>query len=301
MGALYGATASAYFFAKLGGPSERGPSGEEILTIRARGAVEVWIPPSHPRRESLLVRERLVEGFREGFVAMQGLIAHGRGECFDYLIGEQTTPPALEAERAAAAALLLAEHPVISVNGNAAALAPRELVELAKTVGAKLEVNLFYRSRERELLIAEILRRNGAAEVLGVGDDASCTIPELFSERRRVSCRGIYAADVVLVPLEDGDRTEALRRMGKTVIAVDLNPLSRTSRAATITIVDNITRALPNMAKFAEELKGRPRDELSALAGGFDNDRNLREVLRYIGRRLEELAGRGITLELPKA
>jgi pantothenate synthetase (EC 6.3.2.1) len=97
--------------------------------------VEAWIPPSHPRRESLLVRERLVEGFREGFVAMQGLIAHGRGECFDYLIGEQTTPPALEAERAAAAALLLAERPVISVNGNAAALAPRELVELAKTVG----------------------------------------------------------------------------------------------------------------------------------------------------------------------
>ncbi len=51
----------------------------------------------------------------------------------------------------------------------------------------------------------------GAEEVLGVGDDASCTIPELFSERRRVSCRGIYIADVVLVPLEDGDRTEALR------------------------------------------------------------------------------------------
>lgn len=50
---------------------------------------------------------------------------------------------------------------------------------------------------------------------------------------------------MVLVPLEDGDRTEALRRMGKTVIAIDLNPLSRTSRAANITIVDNVIRAVP--------------------------------------------------------
>jgi len=63
--------------------------------------------------------------------------------------------------------------------------------------------------------IAEILRRHGAVKVLGVGEDASCTIPELFSERRRVSCEGIYKADVVLVPLEDGDRTEALRKIGK--------------------------------------------------------------------------------------
>ena len=31
-------------------------------------------------------------------------------------------------------------------------------------------------------------------------------------------------ADTVLVPLEDGDRTEALVKMGKTVVAIDLNP-----------------------------------------------------------------------------
>ncbi len=262
---------------------------------------EAWIPPNHPRRESLLVREALVRGFKDGLVAMQGLIAHGRGECFDYLIGETTIPPALEAERVAAAALLAARRPVISVNGNAAALAAKALVELSKAVGAPLEVNLFYRSREREESIARALRDNGADEVLGVGDDAACTIPELFSERRRVSCRGIYAADVVLVPLEDGDRTEALRKMGKLVIAIDLNPLSRTSRAASITIVDNVTRAVPNMVKFAGELRERPRGELEALVKRFDNDANLRAVLRYIRDRLDELAGRGIALEFPKA
>ena len=254
------------------------------------------IPPNHPRRESLLVRERLVEGFREGYVVPQGLIAHGRGECFDYLLGEATVEEAWEAERVAVAALLTAKRPVISVNGNVAALVPEGVVQLARATGAAVEVNLFYRTREREELIAEVLRRHGAEEVLGVGDDASCTIPELFSERRRVSCRGIYVADVVFVPLEDGDRTEALRKMGKFVIAVDLNPLSRTARAASITIVDNVVRAVPNMVKLAEELKALPREELEAIVKRFNNDENLRRVLRRISQRLVELAERGVAL-----
>ena len=196
----------------------------------------VKISPSHPRYLSLVIREKLVEGFRKGYVVPQGLIAHGRGECFDYLLGEETIPPALKAIETASAALLLAKHPVISVNGNTAALVADEIVKLAELTGAKIEVNLFHRSHEREIIIAEILKSHGAKEVLGV-DDELTTIPEITSDRRRVSVKGIYVADVVLVPLEDGDRTEALRRMGKTVIAIDLNPLSRTSRAASITIV----------------------------------------------------------------
>ncbi|MEZ0248634.1 MAG: phosphopantothenate/pantothenate synthetase [Thermoproteus sp.] len=227
------------------------------------------IPPNHPRRESLLIRERLVEGFREGYVAPQGLIAQGRGECFDYLIGEATTEEAWEAERAAVAAMLLASRPVISVNGNVAALVPDGVVKLAEAVGAALEVNLFYRTRERE---------------------------ELISERRRVSCRGIYVADVVFVPLEDGDRTEALRKMGKTVIAVDLNPLSRTARAASITIVDNVVRAVPNMVKLAEELKGAPRRELEEIVKSFNNDENLGRAVRRIAERLLKLAEGGLAL-----
>jgi 4-phosphopantoate--beta-alanine ligase len=250
----------------------------------------LFIPPSHPRRESLLIRERLVEGFRRGLVVEEGLIAHGRGECFDYLIGEKTQPFALKAIEAAAAHLLLAKHPVISVNGNTAALVPREVVELSRVVGAKIEVNLFYRTREREEAIAKWLREHGAEEVLGVGEDASATIPELFSERRRVSPRGILVADVVLVPLEDGDRTEALRKMGKTVIAIDLNPLSRTSRAATVTIVDNVVRAMPLLVEKARELKSRSRGELQQLVAGYDNNQVLQEAIRHILGRLKELS-----------
>lgn len=251
--------------------------------------MEIEIPRSHPRYESLMIRERLVKGFKEGYVVPQGLIAHGRGECFDYIIGERTIEPALKAIEAAAATLLLAKHPVISVNGNVAALAAEEVVKLARKVNAKIEVNLFYRTEERVRKIAEVLRESGAEEVLGV-DDAVATIPELFSERRRVSPRGIYVADVVLVALEDGDRTEALRRMGKTVIAIDLNPLSRTSLAASITIVDNVVRALPRISEAVDRLKTRSRAELEAIVRNYNNAKVLAEVLLHIERRLRELA-----------
>jgi len=248
------------------------------------------IPPTHPRYRSLLEREKVVEGVREGYVVLQGLIAHGRGECFDYLIGEATQPFAERAIEAAAAALLTARRPVISINGNVAALTPGDAVALAKAVPALLEVNLFYRTREREEKIAEILRKHGAGEVLGVGEDAACTIPELFSERRRVSCRGIYVADVVLVPLEDGDRTEALRKMGKTVVAIDLNPLSRTAQAATITIVDNVTRAMPKLVEAVNKMKSWDRRRLLEILHTYNNAEVLAEAIRHIAQRLIDLA-----------
>ena len=78
-----------------------------------------------------MTRERLVAGVEAGITSVHGLIAQGRGEAFDYLIGEQSHPFALTAVEAAAALLLRARHPVISVNGNVAALAPREIVRLA--------------------------------------------------------------------------------------------------------------------------------------------------------------------------
>ncbi len=247
------------------------------------------IPKSHPRYESLMVREKLIEGFEKGLVAKAGLIAHGRGECFDYLIGEETTPPAKKAIKAAAAALLTARHPVISVNGNVAALVPGDVVKLAKIVDAKIEVNLFYRSKERLLKIADVLKQHGADEVLGV-EDSTATIPELMSERRRVSPEGILKADVVLVPLEDGDRTEALRKMGKTVITIDLNPLSRTARAANITIVDNVIRALPLLVKYSEDLRNENREVLKKILENYDNNAVLQEALKYIVKRLLKLS-----------
>lgn len=239
-----------------------------------------------------------MEGYKRGLVVLEGLIAHGRGECFDYLLGEKTHDFAWKAIEAAATALLTAKHPVISVNGNTAALVPREIVELSRITGAKIEVNLFYRTREREEAIARWLKEHGAEEVLGVGDDASATIPELFSERRRVSPRGILVADVVLVPLEDGDRTEALRKMGKLVIAIDLNPLSRTARAANITIVDNVVRAMKHLVNKAREFKNKSREELRKILETYDNNRILQEALRTILERLKKLSESKITLDL---
>ncbi len=258
----------------------------------------VKIPPSHPRYESLLLREKIVDGVRKGIVVLEGLIAHGRGECFDYILGEKTWPPAMEAIRAAVASMLLAKHPVISVNGNTAILVPEHIVRLAEATGAKIEVNLFYRTREREEKIAQLLKEYGAKEVLGVGDDASATIPELHSERRRVSPRGILVADVVLVPLEDGDRTEALRRMGKTVIAIDLNPFSRTAQMANITIVDNVVRAMPLMVKEALKLKKEPPQVLREIIERYDNRKVLGEMIKIIMDRLKELSQKGVFLEI---
>jgi len=248
------------------------------------------IPKTHPRYHSLVIREKLIEYFEKGIVAKAGLIAHGRGEAFDYLIGEETIEPAMKAIRAAACALLLAKRPVISVNGNAVTLAGEWIIKLSEVVNAKIEVNLFYRTRERLKSIESVLRSLGAKEVLGIDEEYQATIPELMSERRRVDSRGILISDVVLVPLEDGDRTEALRRMGKTVIAIDLNPLSRTARAASITIVDNIVRAMPKLFDEASELKSSPRDELLSILRSYDNNAVLSEVLNYIANRLKRMA-----------
>jgi 4-phosphopantoate---beta-alanine ligase len=240
----------------------------------------IGIPSDHPRAKSLYIREMLVNGFRRGLVVPEGLIAHGRGEAYDYLIGERTTKTAQRAIEAAAAMMLLSNRPVISVNGNTAALCPNTVVELAKVTGAAIEVNIFYRTEEREKAIKAELELHGAKKVLGVGTQASARIPQLQSERRRVDPDGIYAADTVLVPLEDGDRTEALTKMKMTVITIDLNPLSRTSRAANITIVDNVVRAMPALVEAARKLRGTL--SLRKITDNFDNSKNLHESLKII-------------------
>ena len=241
----------------------------------------IAIPSDHPRAKSLCIREMLVNGFRRGIVVPEGLIAHGRGEAYDYLIGERTTKTAQRATKAAAAMMLLSSRPIISVNGNTAALCPNTVVELAEVAGASIEVNIFYRTEEREKAIKAELELHGAKKVLGLGSKASARIPELQSERRRVDPDGIYAADTVLVPLEDGDRTEALIKMNKTVIAIDLNPLSRTSRAANITIVDNVVRAMPALVEAARKLRGTTMS-LKKIRDNFDNMKNVQESLKIM-------------------
>lgn len=254
------------------------------------------IPDDHPRAESLRIRHKIIHGMERNVVAKAGLIAHGRGEAFDYLLGEETTPPAWKAIKAAAAALLLSEYPVISVNGNSAALTPKEIVELSEVSGAKIEVNIFYRSPERLEAIKKVLEEAGAKEVLGVGETADGEIPEISSVRRVVDRRGILIADTVLVPIEDGDRTQALRKIGKTVIAIDLNPLSRTAQLANITIVDNHIRCMPLLVEEVKRLKGLPKKELKKILEDYDNKKILGEVIKLIRDRLTEIAKKGMNI-----
>ena len=240
------------------------------------------IPKSHPRAKSLYIREKLVKGFDVGLVAKEGLMAHGRGETFDYLLGEKTSKYAQNAIHAAAFAISNAKYPVISVNGNVAALCPKEIVKLAKVTNSKIEVNLFYTNQKRKQNIVKILRKAGAKEVLGVDSKSSRRISGLDSARRIVDKDGIYKADVVVVPLEDGDRTIALKRAGKKVITFDLNPLSRTAKTADITIVDNVVRAINKL--ILECKKSRIRKI------PFNNKKNLSgtvlEIKKNLSRRM---------------
>ena len=233
------------------------------------------VPASHPRYASLRTRDAIVAGVERGVTSVHGLVAHGRGEAFDYLLGERTRDFAREAIDAAAAMLVAARRPVVSVNGNAAALVPGELVALAAALDAPLEVNIFHASKERERAIREHMVAHGAPDVLM--PSAHAVLDHIDSNRRFVNPDGIHAADVVFVPLEDGDRCQALVRSGKRVITVDLNPMSRTSRTATVTIVDNVTRALPLLL---ERVGGWRNDTgaARALLERYENDRVLRSA-----------------------
>ncbi len=238
------------------------------------------IPADHPRHDSLVTRHRIEAGVDEGITSRQGLIAQGRGEAFDYLLGEQTIPSADHAARVAAAYLLLADHPVLSVNGNVAALVPEEYIELAEAVGADLEVNLFGRTPERMQAIVDHLEEHGATDVKGLTGDAR--IPGISHERAKVDRDGIFDADVVLVPLEVGDRAEALAEMGKTEIVIDLNPLSRSPQTAAVPIIDNIIRAVPNITRHARELRDVDDAELQRFVDEFDPEDALAAAERAI-------------------
>ena len=251
------------------------------------------IPASHPRAKSLLIREKLVNGFDSGIVAKEGLMAHGRGEAFDYLLGEKTSNLAKKSTQAAAAMLLLAKNPVISVNGNIVALSAKEIVQLSKIIPAKVEVNIFYASESRKKNIVLMLKKNGIKTVLGLDRRKQTKIPKLDSARRIVDKNGIFSADVVLVPIEDGDRTIALKKFGKKIITFDLNPLSRTAQTAHITIVDNAVRGMAELVQACKKLSKKNESALKKIIRNYSNKKNLSENIIEIKKNLTRRAIHG--------
>ena len=150
------------------------------------------IPKCHPRYLSLQIREKLVDGFEKNLVAKEGLLAHGRGEAFDYLIGEKTTKSAKNAIKAAAFILNQAQNSVISVNGNFAALCSKEIIQLARITNSKIEVNLFYSNEKRKKAISNVLKKSGAKEILGMNKSQSTKLKGTDSARRIVDKNGIF-------------------------------------------------------------------------------------------------------------
>jgi len=240
------------------------------------------IPKSHPRLNSLLIREKLVKGFDNNLVAKEGLLAHGRGEAFDYLLGEKTSKSAKEAIKAAAFMLKNAQNSVISVNGNFAALCSKEIIQLANYTNSKIEVNLFYSTEKRKKAITKILKKSGAKEIFGLNQKSSIKLSGIDSARRIVDKNGIFSADVVLVPLEDGDRTIALKKSKKKIITFDLNPLSRTAQTADITIVDNVTRAMKLLV-----IESKKKTQKNSK---YNNKKNLKVSILEIRKNLERQA-----------
>ena len=245
-------------------------------------------------------RKLLTEAASEGLLAESALIAHGRGEAYDYLIGERTMDCAAAAVEHAAAAMLCADSAVISVNGNTVALAGRELIRIAAIIGCPIEVNIYYRTDARMSALLSRLHSDkeavlGSKPPLGwsgnwvqavssvriLGEEPDGKIPGLEGPRANCCTVGILSADVVFVPLEDGDRCEALVAMGKCVIVVDLNPLSRTAKTATITIVDELMRMVP-------KLESALVDSKYEHLGDWDNlsrlDEAINEILLGVGR-----------------
>jgi 4-phosphopantoate--beta-alanine ligase len=251
------------------------------------------IPESHPRRKSLISRKTIVNATKQGLLADSAMIAHGRGEAFDYLLGEKTSEIAKLSIKESAARLISAKHPVISVNGNTVVLAGKSLVRVAAVLQCPIEINIYYRTEERMNLLYDFLELQRmkvskeknpvnwsgdwettvlAVKILGKEEDGK--IEGLEGPRAICSTEGIEKADVILVPLEDGDRCEVLVSLGKEVLVVDLNPLSRSAKMATVTIVDEVSR----MADLLLEYVIANSSDITE----WDNDLALKESLKVI-------------------
>ena len=258
------------------------------------------IPDSHPRKKSLESRQKIVDGNSMGVLADSAMIAHGRGEAFDYLLGEKTTESARAAIRESATRLRNARRPVISVNGNTVVLAGDGAIRLAAVLGCPVEVNIYYRTPSRIKGLISLLeewRFNVSQEdapdgfdgdwkdsVEGVsllGGSPNFKIEGLEGPRSNCTREGIGEADTILVPLEDGDRCEALISLGKEILVVDLNPLSRSSRMATVTIVDEVSRAFEGILSYL-------LDDSDYRQTDWDNRKSLKESLKEIGDHFSE-------------
>ena len=77
--------------------------------------------------------------------------------------------------------------------------------------------------------------------------------------------------------------------MGKHVIVIDLSPISRSAKAARITIVDNFVRGLPKLIEIVEYHHNTSHDRFKTMIEGYDNNRILAAAMKKINERLLSL------------
>ncbi|MCP2507552.1 MAG: phosphopantothenate/pantothenate synthetase [Candidatus Thalassarchaeaceae archaeon] len=258
------------------------------------------ISKNHPRYRSLIAREKIVDASNNGLLAHSAMIAHGRGEAFDYLLGEETSKSAKLAIKEVAYRLNKSKNPIISVNGNTVVLAGEDLIRIAAVLECPIEINLYYRTEERISKLLRLLNEQknkvtkeacpegwigdwdksvNSVRLLGQENDG--LIIGLEGPRAICSFEGIQRSSTVLVPLEDGDRCEALVALGKEVLVIDLNPLSRTARKASVTIVDEVSRAA-NLILNEIIIKDYEIKE-------WDNESTLRDALEIISKSMNKI------------
>ena len=239
--------------------------------------------PSHPRYASLLRRHLIEEAAAEGLLAGSAMIAHGRGEAYDYLLGERTTASAASATREAYARLRAAKHPVISVNGNTVALAGRDLLHLAASLSCPVEVNIFYRTQARmDGLISRLERwceEDGLdVEVLGRRTDGR--IAGLEGPRAQCDAAGIAAATWCWSPWKTATVAKRWWRWARRC-SWWISTLSRTARTASVTIVDEVGRVAKALREHAAG------SEHPAPNATWDNDACLQASLDEISAHLQ--------------
>ena len=244
-----------------------------------------------------MARNKLVEASNNGLLAQSAMIAHGRGEAFDYLLGEKSSESAKLAIKEVAHRLRKSKSPIISVNGNTTVLAGEGLIRVAAVLNCPIEINLYYRTEERILKLLKLLNEQkqkvakelppegweekwskSVQSVRILGKEGDGRIRGLDGPRAICSIEGIEKASTILVPLEDGDRCEALIALGKEVLVIDLNPLSRTARMASVTIVDEVSRVVDVLLK--EILHEKYERE------SWDNEFVLRDALEIISNSM---------------
>ena len=74
--------------------------------------------------------------------------------------------------------------------------------------------------------------------------------------------------------------------------------MSRTAQYATVTIVDNVVRAMPLLVSEVERLRGEGVEELRGIVDSYSNRDVLSDSMKVMLERLRELSEKGVYLEL---